>query len=33
MGKGLLPGTPDDHGQVLKEDRHAYGRDQRGKTG
>ena len=32
MWEGLGPGTPDNHGQVLKENRHADGRDQRGQT-
>jgi hypothetical protein len=33
MGKRFGSGPPDDHGQVLKKDGHADGRDQRGQTG
>ncbi len=33
MGEWLGTGTPDDHGKVLKEDRHSDGRNQRGQTG
>ena len=33
LGERLGPGTPDDHGQVLQENRHSNGGDQRGQTG
>ena len=32
MGEGLGSGTPDDHSQILKENRHSDGSDQGGQT-